>query len=656
MVEKPPTVWYRRHAIGLVLVCLLAVSLILYFRPVEYDGWFREKGVLLNRDNMLLSDVTFNAATSTYTTQQKPGYITWKGDVLNGADFIRISISPDVLYSESAFILQYSTDDMPYFDDDLIHTRSLRPRISSTGSALILSFTPIYAAKDVRLQLAPQLAIQLVDMHANGYKPNQQNWHYWRLAIEYCLYALTITTAIVWLTNFLPIIQPWLLSPMILSILWLLCQGLVMVFWLPPFQGPDENRHWKTAVELFRSDGQASSILQLLPAYLNAEVPRLRSEIRFSKERFQATEPVPAQEAIKVTYTRHWGYPTVGLVSLLFPRVTTLNEALYFYYACRLLNLLCLLVLVSWAWKLGLGSCTLMVFLSFPLVMQQCVIVSTDTAHNLGTFLALLLWVKHYRDRRTWSLIALIVVSLLVVAAKPPIYLGVLLLPAWFLPWSKLLKPLPILLMLVCIAVSLGVGMSYLWRIVDDSRMHMGDEARTQLKYILTAEGIEQFIGAAMEYPHRVLNPAYWFEPLGWLDTLLSPQHLLLIWISLGIAASVDVFHFIRRTRSLGCWSLMDLLEPLVGSISSAFFIWWSLALVMYLTITPYQSTGIVGMQVRYMVPAVLCFLLWPLGRWQVPTNLPKTNYYGIGCLLLLLLGLFRTSLLMFDLYSRYWQ
>jgi hypothetical protein len=323
------------------------------------------------------------------------------------------------------------------------------------------------------------MSVELVDMDAIGEDRSQSAYRIWRITIEYCIYALTITTSIVWLSSFVSVIQPWLLSPMILSILWLLCQGLVMVFCLPPFQGPDENRHWKTAVELYRSDGQANSILQLLPAYLNAEAPRLRSEIRFQKERFQAAEPVPTQEAIKVTYTRHWGYPTVGLVSLLFPRVTTLNEALYFYYACRLLNLLCLLLLVGWAWKLGLGSCTLMVFLSFPLVMQQCVIVSTDTAHNLGTFLALFLWVKHYRDRRTWSLIALIVVTLLVVAAKPPIYLGVMLLPAWFLPWSKLLKPLPILLLLACITLSLVAGTWYLWRIVDDSRMHMGDEARS---------------------------------------------------------------------------------------------------------------------------------------------------------------------------------
>lgn len=652
MVEKPPTIWYRRHATGLLLFGLIAASLLLYFRPVQSNGWIRQKEELLNRDNMQLSDVTFNADTSTFSTQQKLGYITWKGDTLQGASVIQISVSPDAASTESAFILQYTTEDTPYFEDDLIHTRSIRPEIDLG----YLRFVPRHPVKEVRLQLAPQLSAQLLDMQAHGNDLSKHTRRIWRTTILFCLYSFTITTAIVWLSSFVSVIQPWLLSPMILSILWLLSQGLVMVFCLPPFQGPDENRHWKTAVELYRSDGQTGTILQLLPAYLNAEAPRLRSEVRFQFERFQATEPVPTQEAIKVTYTRHWGYPTVGLVSLLFPRVTTLNEALYFYYACRLLNLLCLLLLVGWVWKLGLGSCTLLVFLSFPLVMQQCVIVSTDTAHNLGTFLALLLWVKHYRDRRAWSLIALIIVSLLVVAAKPPIYLGVLLLPAWFLPWSKLLKPLPILFMLACIAVSLGAGMWYLWRIVDDSRMQMGDEARAQLKYILTAEGIQQFIGAAMEYPHRFLNPAYWFEPLGWLDTLLSPQHLLLIWISLGIAVSVDVFHFIRRTRSLGCWSLMDLLEPFVASIVSAFFIWWSLALVMYLTITPYQSTGIVGMQVRYMVPAVLFFLLWPLGRWQVPTNLPKTNYYGIACLVLLLLGLFRAISLSYDLYMRYWQ
>jgi len=54
-----------------------------------------------------------------------------------------------------------------------------------------------------------------------------------------------------------------------------------MIWVLPPFQGPDENRHWKAAVQLYRTDGQSDSILFRLPNILDAESPRWQAETPF---------------------------------------------------------------------------------------------------------------------------------------------------------------------------------------------------------------------------------------------------------------------------------------------------------------------------------------------------------------------------------------
>ncbi|HQR07908.1 MAG TPA: DUF2142 domain-containing protein [Gemmatales bacterium] len=429
-------------------------------------------------------------------------------------------------------------------------------------------------------------------------------WHTWRQVIVISCFALNISLFITWLAQHLALLRRLCCQPAFISTLLLGLHGVLMIWLLPPFQGADENRHWKQAVSLFRNDGQPGSILYRLPVILDAESPRWRSEVPFHAANLHAMPEIARERAENsgVGYVKHWGYPIVGLVSLLFPPVRTLNEALIFYYTCRVIALVILLAIVLCLWRWGLGSWTLVTFLSFPLVMQQCTVVSTDTVLNLGTLLAVLLFKRHQLVNRKASWLALFLVCCLVVITKPPIYLAMLILPAWFLPWSKLLRPtiwIPSLLGFIVIA---ALGLWYLWHIVDSEGMALGEQARKQLHYVFTGPGFVQFVHAAMEYPHRFLNPSYWWGPLGWLDTNLAELDRALLWVSLIVAFILDIVRWINWLRAQVLSSLWNLIEPIIVCILNLLLVWWSLALVMYLTITPSQSDSIVGMQVLVLV------------------------------------------------------
>ena len=156
-----------------------------------------------------------------------------------------------------------------------------------------------------------------------------------------------------------------------------------------------------------------------------------------------------------------------------------------------------------------------------------------------------------------------------------------------------------------------------------------------------------------MEYPTRFFNPACWWEPLGWLDTRLNDLHRKLLWLCLIVAITIDVSRIGLWLRRTGLNAMGDLLPPLVCSLVHLVFVWWSLALVMYLTITDLQSAGIVGMQVRYMIPVALMFLIWPA------TTLPESQRlrYRIlwPALFLVILTVIRAIQLAGDLQYRYW-
>lgn len=611
------------------------------------------------KDNLITTskpDALVLDPAKTFTANATSSPITILGVFCDGRDVLhaKLSIKSEVTTNASQWVLQYTTRDIPYFDDDIIHSQSVRPLIDIKGNVTELTWQLADPAQKFRILIPKETRFTVEKLLLAGRQTD--GWHIWRQVIVISCFALNFSLFITWLAQHLALLRRLCCQPAFISTILLGLHGVLMIWLLPPFQGADENRHWKQAVSLFRNDGQPGSILYRLPVIHDAESPRWRSEVPFHAANLHAMPEIARErsENSGVGYVKHWGYPIVGLVSLLFPPVHTLNEALIFYYTCRVIALVILLAIVFCLWRWGLGSWALVTFLSFPLVMQQCTVVSTDTMLNLGTLLAVLLFKRHQLVNTNASWIALFFVCCLVVITKPPIYLPILILPAWFLPWSKAFRPAFWIPFLVGLFVLGSVGVWYLWRIVDNEGMALGEQARKQLYYVFTGPGFVQFFQASMEYPTRFLAPSHWWGPLGWLDTNLTELHKALLWVSLSVAFILDIARWINWLRATGTASLWNLIEPVVVCLLNLLFVWWSLALVMYLTITPYQCDSIVGMQVRYMIPVALLFLAWPATLLPQSNQTVKPRFLWI-VVLLFILAIARAILLAGDLQHRYW-
>jgi hypothetical protein len=647
------TPWYVRFQIVWLVGCvLLAQSLLAWYRPAPANYWQK------STQPDAAQQTNWWQPMGDWSTGPQSGYLSWSPDIAAGAQSLTVTMSASGKL-QSSVLLQYTTEAEPYWDHDVIHVRTLRPaRSVASENEILLTWLLPETAREIRLVLPAHSKGRFTSFKLRGMDSASATWNYIRQALQYTSLAVLVSLLVYWAWKHLGWLH-W--HPHLLGLLLVALHGLVMIFALPPFQGPDENRHWKTAVELFRRDGQAGMILYRLPVILDAESPRLRSEVPFSASLLQAQpdETGRMAEQIKVTYAKHWGYPTIGFVSLIYPMVTSVQEAVGFYYTCRLVNLCCLLILLGYAFRLRVSSWLLFTFCSLPLVMQQCIVLSTDTVHNLGTFWALLLAARMYKQPSSTGFILLCIVSVLVVMGKPPIYLLTLLLPAWFLPWRRILFSIWMIPGILLLIAGGFVGYWYLWRIVDGTGLQLGEAARLQLEFVLTTEGLHQFAAGAMEYPQRVLRPHYWFGPLGWLDTLISPVHVHLLWISLLLALIADVIQIGRWFYHAGVPQLSRLVFALIAAMLHASFIWWCLALVMYLTISPLQAQCITGMQVRYMIPSVFMFLLWPVIAARDWTTLPYTapaNWKRWLAMVMLVLAIIRCWHLLMDLIQRYWR
>ena len=189
----------------------------------------------------------------------------------------------------------------------------------------------------------------------------------------------------------------------------------VMIFLLPPFQGPDEFRHWKEALARVRPDPLAEVTLynlheiiyeqpQTFDTFYDRNPLMFHSGNQLPAENLRADPGVrtPVPEPDRLTYTTAFTYPFVCLIGLVFPRVETVREALCFYYLCRLAPAVVLIGLLAWANRRGHLSYTALTFFSIPLVVQQTTIISSDTAGFLGTLLAAVLFLE-LQTSPAWS-------------------------------------------------------------------------------------------------------------------------------------------------------------------------------------------------------------------------------------------------------------
>jgi hypothetical protein len=441
--------------------------------------------------------------------------------------------------------------------------------------------------------------------------------------------------------------------------------GALLMFLLPPFQGPDESMHWKTALAHSRSRAHEEPALLLLPEQLKANDIPFCLDQKFDPRLLQAA-PLAPEPAGKppVAYATRLSYPMVTAVSLFFPRVQTTQEALVFYYCCRALPLAVLLLLLWVAIHSFEVPFLALMFCSLPLALQQFMVVSTDTALNLGTAGAALLFLRLRREW-AWQPCLLLAALCLYMSACKPVVAGLLLLPLWHFPWRKL--PRPRLTAPVLIVAGLAAAGAVVWFVMRQvvwSNGLPGAELREEkLALLQTGAGWRAFWSVYSAYMLDLRFARNWTSHLGWLDARLDPHHLTYIELSIPLALLLDVWQYHGRAVGVlrGRKALLAKLLAVIAAQALVMSLW--ISALMYVANTPLGSPLLIGMQARYLFPAMLAALLLPVllvdGLPEPPPGpLRQKARLAAGSLAaaaiaLLMLG--RIVALFTDMTARYW-
>jgi hypothetical protein len=495
--------------------------------------------------------------------------------------------------------------------------------------------------------------------------------------------------------------KPWTLDAVLVKkvlILGLIPAYATMIFVFPPFQGPDEYLHWRHALERCRPDPFGEICLHNLYEISGANCLPFKTENQLPAQFLRGDpgdrEPDKERET-KVTYGTWFSHPFVWLVGVWFPRVETVREAFVFYYLCRTLPAIVLFVILWLANQRGLVPYTALVFLSFPLVMEQLTVVSSDTVVNLGTLLAALLFQSAWRRpswQKTWVLWFLIAA---VVLAKPPIYVGLCALPILVTPWRSMPRKrvwMPALSIVVVAAAIVGGYFAWQYGL---RQMHGGGEgpspsAKT-IDFLLTRHGLHHFERLCRDtLIHRLHYWHGWYEPLGWLDTGLSGYHEALIDASFLLALGFDALYFapailgwIGRHYRLAAalwrgvpqdvtvkymWDIVSSyfqLLMVIGLVLGGFLIVGILTcLIMYILYTEPGGKTLYGVQTRYFFPVGLLAMFLPLCLVDSPLDKqwPSARFAWLSSVIatfalsvLAWLWLARQIELTLDLLVRYW-
>lgn len=441
----------------------------------------------------------------------------------------------------------------------------------------------------------------------------------------------------------------------------LLVPGVTMIFLLPPFQGPDEIPHWKAALSMSRADPLAETALYNLSDSLDSKRLAFHVEIKMDPARLRnsSLERAPEPAALRISYTNPLSYPAVALVAAFFPRVTTLDEALLFYYLCRALPLVALLALLLHMNRRHDLPYTAWFLFGIPLVVQQSVVVTTDTLVNLGTVAAVALFL-HARAATSRGPDALLWLVCLLVSAGKPVAAGVLLLPLSRLPWGRVPRKSVALPAAAAAAVVLGsivvhLGMGMLRR---GGGLHGPDAIEAQLAGLATTEGVAAFARSWSAAVWELHDPASWANPLGWLDTYLSPRHLALIRATGLVALALDAWTYAPRLAALR-EKKAHVAWIAAVTVAHAAFLALTMGLLLHLTWNLPGAERLGGLQARYFFPCAILALLLPLSLQgtaaPTETRLRDTIAASAALGLLPLLLFARNVELAVDLLVRYW-
>lgn len=616
------------------------------------------------------------------TVGERGGQLTLATTPLVGAVYVELVGRPLAPFPYHQVIVHYAANRLwqSHLETraDFIMRRGIRPIVSVMGQRLHCRWYLPVPATVVRLDFPPQAKLEWEYLELRGRLPTEAEttgtpaeapelfpFFAWPVALRLLIWGLLL--ALVW-----GLLRLWLPLPSVncavvrrVLILLVGAKGVLLALLLPPFQAPDENRHWQAALQLYRHRAQEETPLFHLPELLGALPPRWLAFEPFYAGRLRNQVPESeAAEGVSVGYGSRLTYPLVALVVGIWPRVTTIEEALVVYYLCRLLAVAALMVVLWSGLAGGMIGMTLLMFIATPLMMQQSAAVTSDTVVNLGSLVTAYLFVAAWRQPSWCRQLLVWLVAGLVTAAKPPSAL--LLLPLALLPWRRLPLKVVCIPLLICIgfaaaylALELGVQLVI--------RSDPGRAAHVQAQYQLVKQGpgLENFCTAL----RGLLPPAWnqwdaWYQyhqPLGWLDTNVGTLHRLLIYLGLGLGLLFDTLWgwrlWVQAVRHHPGEVLMLLL---IGLIHAAALV-LGVSLLLFLANTPPGQAYFVGVQHRYFFPAVLVLLTLPAALRRGSTGAAddrqtwRAEFAGMlaaGLLLPLLAA--RMVLVMIDIQARY--
>jgi uncharacterized membrane protein len=379
-----------------------------------------------------------------------------------------------------------------------------------------------------------------------------------------------------------------------MKVFWgLLVLGLTVGFLLPPFQGPDESMHWWSALNRAPiSQRELCSLDKALPSYF--ETTRI---IWHSDERFKGRlllggghEVASTCEEQAASYSNWFSYPSVQLSRVLislFP--STLGTSVVKFYLARLLGGLAFILLFIVYWKKTSDTLSL-VFVSSPLLMQQVFTISGDTVVLLYFMLYLTMAVGSSSERRHRALaLTLLVIAGIGAASNKPT-----LVPVFFvLSIYEFLKARWEFAWIHLGAAIYAVVFPLLDRSTVGAIVTTDINPSAQVAYVL--DNPWGSFRALWRVVRAALAPESWTGPLGFLEAPLL-RIFSILW------AGVLLLCLVRSFWRLRSGSRVRVCLALAGVLGSTFLS----ALVMYVVFTPVGHYQVLGMQSRYVFPAVL--------------------------------------------------
>lgn len=413
--------------------------------------------------------------------------------------------------------------------------------------------------------------------------------------------------------------------------------GIANAFLLPPFQVPDERRHWLAAhhhmAKLATGSGTVCSTDVALASHFEVGL-EFRPEVKLPSGTFSRIAQLTPECEAKLLYTRGnvSSYPGVVLSRLFVPRQPESGrESLFGFYLSRLLHGFLVAAMIWRLWRLAGASSTgppglLVLFLLTlsPLFLQQTFGVTNDVV-TIAFALAVCGWIV-FPDRQTRLDETLVLVLGLVAALSKPM-LSIPLLPAIALglyldrirrdPESPapLLRSLseavarrwPFVLGMVVISVT---GLVYVNTYIDLTKRRPG----AQFEFVLENPWHALDV-IASKFAAFFWHPSVFIDNLGYMSTRIGPGTLACFGALVAIVGFVELaglgtrIHELRKGRPrsqrirhayrpVAVLAIVAIASLAVGALA--------IGIRQYLVASPVGGRRLYGMHPRYLFPHLI--------------------------------------------------